>query len=92
MKMPLGTKVGVGPAGDIVLDGVPAPPPQKRHNPQFLAHVYCGQTAGSIKMPLGTMVAVGPGDIALNGDPAPRQKNGTTSNFRPTSIVAKWLD
>jgi len=62
--MPLGTEVGLGP-GDIVLDGDPAPPPQ------FSAHVYCGQTAGWIKMPLGTEVGLGPGDIVLDGDPAP---------------------
>jgi len=29
---------------------------------QVLAHVYCGQTAGWIKMPLGTEVNLGPGD------------------------------
>jgi len=34
-----------------------AAPPQKRaHSPQFSAHVYCGQTAGWIKMPLGMKV------------------------------------
>jgi len=50
--MLLGTEVGLGP-GDIVLDGDRAPP--KGHStPNFLAHVYCGQTAGLIKMPLGT--------------------------------------
>ena len=51
--MPLGMELGLGP-GDFVLDGDPAPRPQKRGGiPQFLAHVYCGQTAGWIKMPLG---------------------------------------
>ena len=34
----------------------PAPPPKKGH---FSAHVYCGQTAGWIKMPLGTEVDLG---------------------------------
>jgi len=40
--MPLGTEVGLDP-GHIVLDRDPA---QKghTHRPQFLAHVYCGQT------------------------------------------------
>jgi len=34
-----GMEVGLGP-GHIVLDGDPAPPPQKRgHSSQFLAHV-----------------------------------------------------
>jgi len=43
--------------------------PQKGHNPKFSAHVYCGQTAGWIKLPLGTEVGLGPGDIVLDGDP-----------------------
>ena len=39
--------------------------------------VYRGQTAGWIKMPLGTEVGVDPGDIVLDGDPAPPpQKKG----------------
>ena len=37
---------------------------------RILAHVYCGQTAGWIKMPLGTEVGLGPGYIVLDGDPA----------------------
>jgi len=59
IKMPLGTKVGLGP-GHIVLDGPSSPPPKKRgaglSSPQFSAHVCCGQTAGWIKMPLGREV------------------------------------
>jgi len=43
-------------------------------NPQFLVHVCCDQTAGWIKMLLGTEVGLGPGDIVLDGDPAPPQK------------------
>ena len=53
--------------------------------------VYCGQTAGWIKMKLGTEVGVGPGHIVSDGDPAPA-KRGTAPNFRPMSVVAKWLD
>jgi len=65
-------------------------PPKRRHSPQFSAHVCCGKTAGLIKVPLGTKACVGPGDIVLDGDPAPpHQKRGTTTNFRPMSIVAK---
>jgi len=45
IKKPLGTEVGLGP-GNIVLDGDPAPLPKKGTESQFLAHVYCGQTAG----------------------------------------------
>jgi len=56
------------PSG-IVWD--PAPPYRKGHStPHFSAHVYCGQTAGWIKMPLGTEVGLGPGDIVLDGNPA----------------------
>jgi len=68
--MPLGMVVGLGP-GHIVLDGDPAPLPKKGGSPQFSAHVYCGQTAGWIKMPLGMEVDFDPSDIVLDGDPAP---------------------
>ena len=34
------------------------------------AHVYCGQTAGWIKMPIGTKVALDPGHIVLDVDPS----------------------
>jgi len=47
----LGMEVGLGP-GDFVFDGDPAIP-RKKGTPtptQFLAHVYCGQTAGWIKI------------------------------------------
>jgi len=43
---------------------------------QFLAHVYCGQTAAWIKMPLGTEVNLGPGDVVLDGVAAPRSLKG----------------
>jgi len=66
--MPLGMEVGLG-SGHIVLDGDPAPP-NKGHSPHFSVHVYCGQTAGWIKMPLGMKVGLGPGHIVLHGDPA----------------------
>jgi len=42
IKMPLGTKVGLG-SGCIVLHGDIASPSHKGHSPQFSAHVYCGQ-------------------------------------------------
>jgi len=72
--MPHGREVGLGPS-DIVLDGDPAPPPPKRGRaPQFSAHVYCGQTAGWIKMALGMEVGLGLGHFVLDGDPAPLPK------------------
>jgi len=60
---------------DIMLDGDPAPP-KKGHSPQFLARVYCGQTAVCISIPLGTEVALSLGDIVLDGDPAPPPAKG----------------
>jgi len=56
IKMPPDMQVSLGP-GHIVLDGDPAPPPQKgAERPQFSAHICCGQMAGRIKMPLGREV------------------------------------
>ena len=78
--------------GDFVFDGDPAPPRKKGTAPtQFFAHVYCGQTAGWIKMPLGTEVKLGPGDVVLDGVAAPPER-GTAPSFRFMSIVAKRLD
>ena len=44
--------------------------------PQFLAHFYCGQTDGCIKMPPGIELDLGPGDFVLDGDPTPLPKKG----------------
>jgi len=72
--MKLGTQVSLSP-GHIVLDGDPALPFSKRgQSPQFLANVYCGQTAGWTKMRLGMEVGLGPGDFVFDGDPAPPQR------------------
>ena len=54
--------------------------------------VYCGQMVGQIKMKLHTQVDLIPGHIALDGNPAPPPRKGTAPNFRPISVVAKWLD
>ena len=54
--------------------------------------VYCGQTVGWIRMPLDTEEGLGPGDIVLDGHPAPLTERGTAApNFRAMSIVAKRL-
>jgi len=45
--------------------------------------VYCGQTAGWIKMPLGTEVGLGPGVIVLDGDPAPQRGTAPAPIFGP---------
>jgi len=57
-----------------VFDGDQLPLPKRGQSPQFLAHVYCGQTAGCIMMPLGMEVALSPGDFVLDGDQVPLTK------------------
>jgi len=91
--MKLGLQVRLEP-GHIVLDRDPAPPPQRGTAPQFWAHVYCGQTAGWMKLVLGMVVGLSPGDFVLDGDPAllPKRGQSPLPNFRPISIVAKRLD
>ena len=90
--MPLGTEVGLSPS-HVVLDGDPAAP-KREYSPQFLAHVYCGQTAVCIRILLGTQVGLSLGDIVLNGHPAllPKRAQPPRSNFRLMSVVAKRLD
>jgi len=67
--------------------------PQKRHIPQFSAHVRCGQMDGWIKMPLGMEVGLGLGDFVLDGDP-PRPKRGTQPPiFGPCLLWPNgWMD
>jgi len=68
-------QVGLGP-GHIVRWGPSSPSPMGQSS-QFSAHVYCGQTAGWIKMVglLGMEVGFSPGDlVVLDGDTAPPQK------------------
>jgi len=50
-------------------------PPEKGHNhpTEFLAHIYCGQTARWMKTAFDTEVDLGPGHIVLDGVPAPRE-------------------
>jgi len=94
-QMPIGTEIGLGP-GDFVLDGNPAPPPQKGGGaPKFSTNV-CGQTAGWIKMVLGTDVGLRPGDFVLDGDSAPSQKRGRSPSPQFSALVycgqtAAWI-
>jgi len=79
----------VSSAQATLLDGNPAPPTERgTAAPHFSAHVYCGQTAGWIKMPLGTNVGLGPGDIVLDGKPAPPRERGTAA---PTPLFGPCL-
>jgi len=58
------------------------PSPKRGTVPQFSAHVYCGQTAGCIRILLGTEVGLGPGDIVLDRDPTPPpEKRDTAPKF-----------
>ena len=43
-------------------------------------------------MLLGMELGLGPGHIVLDGDLASPLQRGTAPNFRPISVVAKWLD
>jgi len=70
-------------------------PSQKRgQSPQFSAHLYCGQTAGYIKMTLGMEVGLSPGDFVLDGDPAPYPKRGGAPQFSAhiySGQTATWI-
>jgi len=93
IKMKLGVQVGLG-AGHIVLDEDPAPAPQRRTDPQFLACVCCGQTAGCIKMPLGTEVGLSPGGTVLDGDPSsPKRGDSSPLHFSAHVLWPNgWMD
>jgi len=66
----------------------PFPPEKRAHPTQFLAHVYCGQTAGWMKTPLGMEVDLDPGHIVLDGVSALRDRGTAAPSFRRMSIVA----
>ena len=84
IKMKLGMQVGLG-LSHTVLDGDPAPLPPPIFCPCLLwPNGWIDQDSTSY----GGRSR--PGDIVLDGDPAPRTtKWGTASNFWPMSIVAK---
>jgi len=44
-----------------------------------MAHVYCGETAGWIRVQLGTEVGLGSGRIELDGYPAPPTESSTAA-------------
>ena len=80
IKMPLGMEVGLGPV-TLYQMGIQYSPtergtaaPVSKFTGAACVRIIrspCGQTAGWIKMPLGMDVGLGPGDIVLDGDPAP---------------------
>jgi len=52
------------------------PSPKRERNPQFSAHVCCGEMAVWIRMPLDMEVGLSSSDFVLDGDPAPPPKKG----------------
>jgi len=58
--------------------------------PHFLAHVYCGQRAGWIRIPLGMEVDLGQGNIVLDGDSASLPQTGNKTE--QTSEIILLLD
>jgi len=79
IKMSLGMELGLD-LGDFVLDGDPAPTPQKGAEPPnfrpMIIGGFCGQTAGWMKLVLGMAVRLNPGDFVLDGDPVPFPQKG----------------
>ena len=82
----------------------PSTPPSKGGEPPnfcpifvlsllIVAHFYCGQTAGCIKMPLSMDAGLSSEDFVLDGEPVPPPNKGAEPpNFRPMFIVVKWLE
>jgi len=72
----------------------PSSAPQKGAEPQFSAHVYCGQMSGWMKMPLGREVNLSPSDIVLDGDPPPPPKKGAEPPFFGPYLLWPngWMD
>jgi len=72
----------------LVLDGDPVPLPKNGWSPpKFLAHDYCGQTAGCIKVPLGMEVGLSPGDFVLDGDQPPIPKGAQLHSIFGTRLL-----
>jgi len=88
--MPLGMEVGLDP-GDVVSSR-----PQKGGTAAAnFRSIYCGQTAGCIRISLGTEVDLGPGDVVLHRNPAPSpaKKRAQPPIFGPCLLWANgWMD
>jgi len=59
--------------------GTHLPLPKGVQSPQFSTHIYCGKTAGCIKVPLHMEVGLSPDHIMLDGAqlPPPKKRGGT---------------
>jgi len=92
--MSLGMEIGLGP-DDFVLDGDPAPPPQKGHRPPIFGPYLLRPNGCMDQESLGMELGLDLGDFVLDGDPvAPSAKGGgrIPQNFRPMFIATKRLD
>jgi len=93
IKMKLGMQVGLGP-GHIVLDGDPSPSPQRGTVPPIFDPYLLWQNGwmdqGSTSY--GGRSQSRPHCVRWGPAPSPPQKKGGAQpNFRPMSILAKWL-
>ena len=64
-------------------------PSKKDTTPQFLAHVYCGQTAVCIRIPLRTKIGLSLCDIVLGGYPAPPVLTGHSPQFSANVVCGQ---
>ena len=96
VKMALGMEVGLGP-GHIVLDGAPAPLPQKGVDLQFSAHFYCRKTAGMRWMHQDATWYGGrpqPRGLCVRWGPSPLPKKGANPQFSASVYcgqTAGWM-
>ena len=78
--MKLGAQIGLG-HGHNVLDGDPAPPPQRAQPPIF--GPYLLRPNGCIDQDATVEVGFGPGDFVLDGDPVPFPQKGSVASLHP---------
>jgi len=78
-----------GPRRLCVRCGPSYPQKKRAHPTQFLAYVYCGQTAGWMNTPHGTEVDLDPGHTVLDGVPAPAKGNGSHPLFS-ARLLCPW--
>ena len=95
IKMKLGMQVSLGP-GHIVLDGDPAPLPQRGTAPFPISGPYLLRPNGCIDqdMSLGMELGLGPGDFCVRWGPRSLPKNGQSPQFSAhvyCDQTAKWI-
>ena len=92
IEMKFGMQVGLGP-GHIVLDGDPAPPPQRdTASPNFRPKFIVAKRLDGCSCYLAWWQASAQAPLCQMGTPPPKGDRDPLPNFRPISIVAKRLD